>query len=141
MPHPTTEALITALARVDAAVADALAVAWLLPGEVSPDERPQLAAVAVDAYEAADGVVVALMPLIALERPRGSLDALDAAAGRAWMTAEHVAALALRAREPAVIRAADRAQALAVHASQQAHARHADVCGWLSAALEARQAA
>ena len=128
-----------ALAELDAAVERCLAVAALLPGDVAPEERREAARVAIEEYEALDGAVAALMPVIAAQRPRGSYAALEQAAARAWARLEATAGRVLGGATDAELRAADRAQAVAAHAYDRAMQRHAIIAGWVADAYLERQ--
>jgi hypothetical protein len=140
MIAPLTETLIVTLRAVDNAVEAALAVAALQPGDVAPEERRAEAALAIDAYEAAERAVEALLPVIERERPRGSYAALERAAARAWARLEATAGRVFHAATDAELRAADRAQLVAWHAYEQAARRHGLICGWVAAAyLERRK--
>jgi hypothetical protein len=135
MIAPLTEQLQAALAAVDAAVENCLAVAALLPGDLSPAERREEAARAIEAYQAAEDALEALLPLVERERPRGSYRALERAASRAWARMEVTAGRVLHAATDAELRAADRAQLAATDAYQRANERHARICGWVADAV------
>lgn len=135
MTAPLTEALLAALAAVDAAVERCLAVAALLPGDCSPEERRDAARVAVEEYEALDGAVEVLLPVVAAQRPRGSYDVLEQAAARAWARLEATAGRVLQGATDAERRAADRAQQVAMHAYQRAAERYGRVADWVAAAV------
>jgi hypothetical protein len=132
--------LTEALLACDAAVEECLRVAALLPGDVSPGERMTEATAALEAAQAADDVVEALMPLVQREKPRGSYEALRDAAARAWARCEACAQRGLRAITPAELRAAGKAAVVAAYASERANDRFGLVCGWVADAMLARAA-
>lgn len=136
--HPTTAGLQAAIDRLQTAVDSYIAVALLPLDAMDRRECDHLIGVALGDANAADAVVDALMPLIKSERPRGSFDVLHQATRHAWATLDMAATLALRAATPDEQRAADRAQALALHAYQRAGDRYSLICGWLAEAIRAR---